>query len=206
MAEVKLELDRLSRPEKVALAKAIETAMTGNAAFATPDPPLSELATDYGALETGLETQTAAKVNYQEKTTALNPLEDTLDRTLTRLGAYVQLKSGGVAEVIQSAAMGVKSEGAPVTLGKVTAMAATGGDDATEADTMWDPLEKAVSYEGQCCDDPVTPTGWKHLFVTTKSKHTATGLESGKICWFRVRGVSANGPGPWSDPAMAMIP
>jgi hypothetical protein len=77
---------------------------------------------------------------------------------------------------------------------------------AQKAKLVWDRLPKATGYEGQWCEAPVTPGGWQHPGYSTKRKFTATGLPSGKICWFRFRGLGANDPGAWSDPAMVMIP
>lgn len=49
--------------------------------------------------------------------------------------------------------------------------------------------------------DPSNESNWQYLAVyATASKMELKGLESGKMYWFRVRGVARNGPGPWSDP------
>ena len=45
MAKVKLGLKELSPDQKVDLANTIKTAMTGNANFTTPNPPLATIAT-----------------------------------------------------------------------------------------------------------------------------------------------------------------
>jgi len=45
MAKVKLELQKLSPDQKIDLANTIKTAMTGNANFTTPNPPLATIGT-----------------------------------------------------------------------------------------------------------------------------------------------------------------
>ncbi|MFN0074841.1 MAG: hypothetical protein ACKVY0_00020 [Prosthecobacter sp.] len=42
--------------------------------------------------------------------------------------------------------------------------------------------------------------------TTTASSTTISGLSSGTRIWVRVRGLGANGPGPWSDPATKIVP
>jgi hypothetical protein len=51
MAQIKLNFSRLSIPEKIARARQIVTAMTGNARFSTPQPPLAAITTATNELE-----------------------------------------------------------------------------------------------------------------------------------------------------------
>jgi hypothetical protein len=73
-------------------------------------------------------------------------------------------------------------------------------------DLSWDPVVEAASYVIEISPDPVTPTSWTHLGLSTKSTFTATDLQSGSRVWFRVAAVNANGQSPWSDPATKIVP
>jgi len=206
MSQVKLNLDRLSREEKVALARQIHTAMTGNATYPTPSPALTALDSAADALETGNAELNTLRQQAKEKTVEVDTLDAALSQVLRDLGAYVQNTSGGDEAKILGAGMGVRDPAAPVTMTQVTGLESSPGDDSGEVDLSWNPVRGASSYEVQSSPDPITPTSWGHAGISTKSTFALTGAPSGQRCWFRVRAVGANGPGPWSDPATKIVP
>jgi hypothetical protein len=122
MAQIKLKFSRLSIPEKIARARQIVTAMTGNAHFTTPQPPLSVITAAADELEAAADELEAAAADTQAarqttttKTTIQNSKEDVLDRVVSQEGGYVTATSGGDEAIIQSAGMDVRA--APGTIG-----------------------------------------------------------------------------------------
>ena len=115
MAQIKLKFSRLSIPEKIARARQIVTAMTGNAHFTTPQPPLSVITAAADELEAAAADTQAARQTTTTKTTIQNSKEDVLDRVVSQEGGYVTATSGGDEAIIQSAGMDVRA--APGTIG-----------------------------------------------------------------------------------------
>jgi hypothetical protein len=68
------------------------------------------------------------------------------------------------------------------------------------------PVKNAKSYDIEICEgDPSIEGNWRHAAVSVSaSKMLVTGLTPGKVYWFRVRGIGANGAGPWSQYASLM--
>jgi len=62
-------------------------------------------------------------------------------------------------------------------------------------------VKPARSYEMQFCEgDPTIEENWKYAGVSVHaSRLEMNGLTPGKVYSFRVRGIGANGPGPWSS-------
>ena len=206
MAQVKLNLDRITRDERLALARQIHTQMTGNADFPTPSPALTALDSAITALETANDELNVLRQQAKEKTVEVDTLDAALSQSLRDLAAYVQNTSGGDEAKILSAGMSVRDAGAPVTMTQVTGLESSPGDDSGEIDLSWTPVHGASSYEVQSSPDPITATSWGHAGISTKSTLTLTGQPTGARCWWRVRAIGANGPGAWSDPATKIVP
>lgn len=131
MAPFKLLLAGLSPDEKVQLATRIHSAMSGNANFPEPAPPLASIvaaARDLARAVTkcawiqrqsifhgnaGLEPSgamaKAAEIRQQTRIAAIeqDSSEDRLDAVLTQLATYVGNASGGDDAVILTAGMAV---------------------------------------------------------------------------------------------------
>ena len=208
MAKVKLGLKELSPDQKVDLANTIKTAMTGNANFTTPNPPLATIAT--------LTTNAQTKIALCNTTRALldTQLSDrdaalaALSNGLTQEADYVQNVSGGDRTTIESAGMSVRDDGAPIgTPTQVLNLVLTEGDFEGTLDAAWDRVRGASSFEIQISVDPITPTSWAFKQSASKSSATISGLTSGAKLWMHVRAIGAgNTPGPWSDPATKVVP
>uniref|UniRef100_C6DYH9 Fibronectin type III domain protein n=1 Tax=Geobacter sp. (strain M21) TaxID=443144 RepID=C6DYH9_GEOSM len=80
------------------------------------------------------------------------------------------------------------------------------GDNSGEIFLKGAPVKYARSYDIDYCEgDPSLEGSWKHHSVVAHaSKMKVTGLTPGRVYWFRVRGIGANGPGPWSPYASLM--
>lgn len=206
MAKVKLGLTEEPVPDIIDECRAIVTAMTGNANFPTPNPALAGLTTQINTLESKQQAAEAARQAALMKTSERDAARAALLANMSLLAAYVESASGGVAEKIQSAGMAVRAEGTPSAMTQVTGLESSPGDDAGEVDLVWDPVKGRLTYEIQSSPDPITPTSWVHRASVSKSTAVLTGLPSATRCWFRVRAIGPNGPGPWSDPATKVVP
>jgi hypothetical protein len=207
MALIKLNFARLSVPEKIALARRIVAAMTGNTHFTTPQPSLATLIAAIDALEQAESEAQAARQQAKLKTTTRNNKEDDLGLLMTQSVGYVTAIAGGDEVIIQSAGMDVRATpGTSTAPGQPSALGATAGDHDGTMDLSWDPIVEAASYTIDKSPDPPTPASWTHLGVSTKSTFTATNLQTGTRVWFRVAAVNANGQSPWSDPATKIVP
>lgn len=205
MAKVKLGLKDYSITQKFELARNIVTAMTGNADFATPNPPLTDITAAADELETSYNDSQVARQDSQEKTTIMYDKDDALDNVLTRLSLYVENTSSGDEAKIQSAGMDVKAvPGASVPVEVPQALSATAGDMDGEIDLNWEPVSSAKSYIIEQSNDP--PGTWSQAGVVTKSKHSIQSLTSGQKYWFRVAAVGSAGQSGWSDPATRIAP
>jgi hypothetical protein len=208
MATVKLNLARMSILDKVALARTVIDKMTDNPDFPTPDPTLIKLGADADTAEEAATAAAVARSASQQATSELYAAEAVLDQTITGTGAYVQKASAGVPAKILGSGLKVRNERTSITsMPAVENLSVTGGDHDGEIDGQFDPVKGARSYEIQSCNDPMTSAGWLLRTAETQSKFTIGGLTSGTRVWFRVRAL---GPrkikGPWSDPAVKMVP
>jgi hypothetical protein len=207
MAQIKLNLSRISVRDKVILGRGIINSITGNPHFTTPQPALPAITAAIDDLEQAENAAQAARQDGKTKTTIRNGKEDNLDRLLAQLAGYVTSVSAGDEAIIQSAGMDVRAvPGTSVVPSQPEGLSATAGDHDGTMDLSWDPVVEAASYVIDSSADPPTATSWQHLGVSTKSTFTVPGLTSGARIWFRVAAVNANGQGPWSDPATKIVP
>lgn len=206
MNKVKLSLDKLNPSEKIALARQIVTAMTGNPNFTTPNPTLASITTLANTLSTKVANHDTAKAAQETSLAERDVAEVALAGGLTQIGAYVENIAGGDRVKIESAGMQVRGTNAPVgPLARVDNLALSEGDFDGTLDAMWKPLRGAKSYEVQVSNSP--DTGWTPKLTASRSNVTIQGLTSGAKVWVRVRAVGADStPGPWSDPATKTVP
>ena len=207
MGKIKLNLRNMNVTEKIQFARQIETAMTGNATFPTPDPPLATISTSAADMENAYNNANVARQDASMKVSIQDDKEIVLDANLQKLANYVESASDGNEAKIQSAGMSVRAKPVPVgALPMPAGLAATSGDKEGEIDLSWDRVTGAKSYEVEQSPDPITTSSWKHAGVSTKSSITVSGLTSGTKYWFRVAGIGAAGQGAWSDPATKYAP
>lgn len=208
MAKLKLNFSRLSLSEKIAKARQIVTALTGNTNFPTPSPALSVVTTAIRDTETAAAEAQQARQTAKEKTSVQNQKEDALEKLVAQLAAYVESVAGDDEQLILSAGMDTRarSVAATETPAQPQGLSASAGDHDGEIDLSWDKLTGARSYVIETSNDPPTDKGWSHAGVSTRSTFTVNGLTSGTRYWFRVAAVNANGQSGWSDPAMKIAP
>ena len=208
MAKVKLNFRQLSIPEKIARARQIHAAMTGNARFPHPLPDLDDLNVNVNELEGRATAAQAARLEAKTRTAAQAQGEEALDGLMSQLVSHVESVAGNDESIILGAGLEVRSPNTPAT-GEPeapTALTATAGDHDGEIELSWDAVRGARSYVVERSPDPPTATSWTHAAVSTRSSATIQGLNSGTRYWFRVAAVNAVGQSPWSSPAMKIAP
>jgi hypothetical protein len=209
LSKIKLNLKGLSIPEKVARARQIVTALTGNADFASPQPALADVTASINALETAYNEAQVARQEAKAKTSAQGQKEEEVGHILSQLASYIDSASGGDETKIKNAGLDVRStSGASVSGGSTApaALEATASDYDGQIDLRWERVEKAKSYLIERSPDPPTGTSWSPAAVVTKARASVSGLTSGTKYWFRVAAVNTGGQSAWSDPATKIAP
>jgi len=198
MAQVALKLRDKSLDDKLTLNSTVVESMTGNANFATPNPPLVDLTGAADDIVAKRAEVAAAETELATRMSELETLVEKLVQLLTQEASYVQNITLGDEAKILSAGMPVKGQSAPV--GPLPApgnLRITGGDLDGTIDCMWNPVSGRDTYIAEHATAVGGP--WTQFYVSKKSSATASGLVSGQAYYVRVRAVGAAGPGPWSD-------
>lgn len=200
---VKLGLSRITPSALLVKARNMVSQMTGNPNFTTPVPALADVTTAGDALE--------AAINAHDLNPGPGELIDrnlafeTVKGLLVDLGGYVQAASGGDLEKIKSAGCGVRKSNSPI--GQLPApkdMLASPTAYAGRIEVKWGGVKVRNTYSLDICEgDPNVEANWSLLTLTSKNRHTADGLESNKVYYFRVTALGAAGASPVSDVASA---
>ena len=207
MAKVKFNLNSTPDPDVIQTCNNLKTALTGNANF--PTPPVS--LTTFGTKITSSQTKLTAADNIQASAKQATADKDTeidgLKAMAMQIVGYVDLTANGDESKILSAGLSVRAAKTPAaTPGQVANLSLTAGDNAGSLDAHWDSMSGAKSFEVQSSPDPMTSTSFVTADTLTNSKVTLTGFTSGARIWVRVRAINSAGKGPWSDPAVKIVP
>jgi hypothetical protein len=192
-AIVALKLPR-SVPELIKLVQAIVTAMTNNANYTTPEPPLATITgatNDLALAETATQARThGAAAMRNDKLAILVPL-------LEQLKAYIQKTADASMEngvsIIQSAGVSVKK----ATVRGPRTFEAKPGAVSGSVKLVAASAARRASYEWQYSSDGGKT--WQVAPVTLQAKTTILGLTPGATVTFRYRGVTKTGEGDWSQ-------
>jgi hypothetical protein len=208
MPKTKLNFRNLSVSAKIAKAKQIVTALTGNPTFPSPNPPLADITAVITQTETKSSERDAAQQLAKTKTTELNAFVDELDGVMSQIAGHVDSVAGNDEAKILSAGFDTRAAATATSQPPPppSSLDTTIGDHDGELDASWDTVAGAKSYVIETSEDPPTPTGWKHDGVSTKSKFTIEGLQSGKRYWIRVAAINTADQSGWSDPATKIAP
>ena len=208
MPKTKLNFRNLAVSAKIAKAKQIVTALTGNPNFPSPNPPLADITAVITQTETKSSERDAAQQLAKTKTTELNACEEELDGLMSQIAGHVDSVAGNDEAKILSAGFDTRAAATATSQPPPppSSLDTTIGDHDGELDASWDTVAGAKSYVVEISEDPPTPTGWKHAGVSTKSKFTIEGLQSGKRYWIRVAAINTAGQSGWSDPATKIAP
>jgi hypothetical protein len=194
MARVRLNIRNLSITDKIAKGRQIVTAMTNNATFQTPHPPLQDVTTALDDLEKASGLVQAAKSEVNTRMANQENLEIRVDQVLTQLGSYVESIAGPDDAVITGAGMETHaSRSAPTIPSVPQALSGAAGEHEGEISLTWKTVPNARSYVIESSLDPATPASWLHAGIATSGSKTIANLTSGKRYWFRVAAVGAGG-------------
>ena len=206
-AKVALNLSGLDAWGQLARLQTAITKLTGNAALPNPNPTLAVAQAQHDAAKTMLDTIDAKEAELTNLRLQRDQLVRVAMDTYDSLGSFVENKSAGDAAIITGAGFDVAGPRTPAPpVGQVLNLVVTAGDNEGTLDAGWDRDRSARSYEVQTSVDPVTPASWLPRLTAPKSSCTLAGLPSGTRTWVRVRAIGADAPGPWSDPAVKMVP
>lgn len=206
MSRIKLNL-RQPVPDKLQTARQIVAAMTNNPNFATPHPPLADVASSVQTVDDAYKAHQMAKAEARAKASAADDAEIQLDRLLRKLAAYVESIADTDETIIASAGMQTKSSRTtPSILSAPEALSATAGNHDGEIDLTWRKVENSRSYIIQASADPPSAESWTHAETATVANKTIQNLTSGKKYWFRVAAIGSLGQSGWSEPATRVAP
>ncbi len=207
MARIRLNLKKLSVNDKIAKGRQIVTAMTNNASFPNPSPPLTEVTTALDELTQASALVQSARSEVTTRAVTQDNAEAKVDQALTKLAAYVESVAGKDDTLITSVGMETKALASTPTLPSVPqALSANAGQHEGEINLSWKGVPNARSYTIESSLDPATAASWTHTGIATSASKVIANLTSGKRYWFRVAAVSAGGQSGWSEHATKVVP
>jgi hypothetical protein len=174
-------------------------AMTGNATFPTPTPPVTTLSTALGDLQSA---ETVALTRVKGAIATRNEKKAALVALLELLRAYVQSIADATPEngpsIIESAGLAVRK----VAVRAPRVFAAKPGTISGTAKLVVPSAARRASYEWQYSNDGGKT--WLDAGPTLQAKTSIVGLTAGTTVLFRYRSVIKGGAGDWS-PSVSML-
>jgi hypothetical protein len=208
MAYVKLELNGLNYTALCNKADTIISKMTGNTAVPAPSPTLLNLTAFCQDLRDKVAASNTARAAAKAATAAMMAAQKALQDALTAEGRYVQTASNGVAEVILSCGMDVRTAGGTSVPGQTVGVVAKMTAYSGTVKLTWKRDVSAVSYVIDCAEMTGPTVGdWAQAALASKTKSNISELTPGRTYVFRVRCVGRdNSLGPWSVAVPVMAP
>lgn len=201
--KIKLGHSGATAEKLVDLSRTNVTMLTGNAAFATPVPPLASITAAADQLDAAVQAFDFSRSRLDKE--VRDSAYTTLKGLRTDLGGYVQSIANGDQALITSA--GFETVKQPQPLGRLSAPA------NVRAVALPYPGKVEVSFDGvkgrdayslyMCAGDPGVLANWSLHTTTGKNRIVVDGLDSDHRYYFRVVALGAAGASPVSDPATA---
>jgi len=183
----------------VTYGKSIITAMTGNASFPTPNPPLATFEADLDGLAAAEAAALArTKGAVQVRDVKLATVHADFKSELAYVQQVATANPSSSAAIIQSAGMHVRI----VTVRKKNDLTAKIGQVSGSAELVAKSAARRAGYEWQYSTDQKT---WTMLPFTLQARTVVPGLTSGTTYYFRVRPVTKTGEGNWSQLASLLV-
>ena len=184
----------------VTFAQNIASAMTNNAHFPSPNPPLATFQADVAALNTA---ETAVLSRTKGAVETRNAKLAVVRTDLDNLKAYVQ----SVASMASPSDADAIIESSGLTIRKVTqnskpALAAKQGSVSGSVNLVAKSAAKRAAYTWQYSTDQKT---WTAVPSTIQSKAGVSGLTAGTLYFFRVQSVTSAGVGDWSQTVSLIV-
>ncbi len=191
MSRIKLNL-RQPIPAKLQTGRQIIAAMTNNPNFATPHPPLADIATSLTTLDEAYKAHQLAKADARARANVADDAEIQLDSQLRKLAAYVESIADKDETIIASAGMQTKAvRTTPSTLTAPEALSAMAGNHEGQINLTWRKVENSRSYIIQISPDPPSADSWCHAETVTAANKMIQNLTSGKKYCFRVAAIGS---------------
>lgn len=199
---VKLGLNNKSITEFVTVARNIITKMTGNTDFPTPEPSLADFTTAVDDLD--MANQKSLN-GGSEEILIRDQKYAAVKKMYTGLGAYVELKAKGDLVKIASTGFDHRKPSQPLApLEQVKGLAAVPNVIHGMVDLRWKKVTGAKIYAIFMTND-ISGNNFTLIGKSSKTKFSATGLESGKQYWFKVMAIGTGEDGAESDPATTFV-
>ncbi len=196
----------MSAAERVCLARAVVTAMTGNATFGAPAPTLTALATAADALRDAVTDAQVARARAREATSIQENLMETLTAMLVQEAAYVQNVSAGNHLKIESSGFAVRNAASPVgALPAPTGLSINVNTNPGVMEFKWEGVKGAMSYLLELAEDLPT-LDWHTAATPTRPRTLVNSMTSGKRYWFRAAAIGAAGRGMWTSEVSKFAP
>ena len=203
MSKVKIGFNGLQVPMQVDRARHIVTRMTGNVSFLTPVPPLADISTAAGNLETAYNESRGRDKN---KVQIMRLRRAELLALVTQLAAYVQSISNGNEEVILSSGFDVVHRGTPQPpVEKVANLRAFTGSVSGSIKLLWNRTIGARVYMVQIATDTASGEAFHERGITSKTRIKIDGLTPGIQYRVRAAAIGKNGFGNWSDTVIKIV-
>ena len=207
MARIKLNLNKLNVPQKTAKGRQIVTALTNNANFPNPNPPLADVTAALDDLDKAFALVQSARSEVATRVATQENAETKVNQTLTQLAGYVESVAGRNDTLITSAGMETKSgRSASTSPTAPQGVSATAGEHDGEIFLSWKPVSNARSYTIESSLDPANAATWIHAGIATSSSKVVANLKSGTRYWFRIAAVGVVGQSGWSEHATKIVP
>jgi hypothetical protein len=209
MFDVVIDLKNLSVPALIARIRAILTATSEQAVFASLAAAITALNSKVDSLET---RQTELRTAENEVTLA-SQKRDAAEKAVTDDAVALAAEVGKIATTVtevESTLMRVKGPPAPKPVpDQPTGLELTMGDDDGELSGQCNGQPGIVEYyeiQYTTADPNGASPNWQHADTSKKSRFDLSGLPSGQKVWVRVRACNARGKSNWSDPACKRVP
>ncbi len=162
--------------------------MTGNAAFPTPVPPLSDLSAAIDAF--GASVIAAAAGNHA-MVAAKNERRVTLDGIFGQLAMYVMYVANGSTEILASSGFTLSKQPEPVYITNPGNVTLTNGVTSGELESVVGTVKGSKLYLHQISDsEPTANTVWDTR-TCSRSKYTFKALTPGQKYWVRVAATAS---------------
>jgi hypothetical protein len=193
-------LTRNSNADLISASDRIMVAMTGNANYPAPVPPLSDIAAAHtsfvAAVSSGNGGAHATIVRRQRRTQ--------LVVLLRSLALYVQQACNGDPAILLTSGYPARRTGQPVGLLPAPAnLRLARGKLSGQLKARCNRIARAGSYQWRYAT-AAAPTTWQLVVPTLKSSTVLEGLIAGIAYIVQVRAVGSRGASEWSDAASLM--
>ncbi len=185
----------------VAKSQGIHDEMVGNALYPAPVPTVVVMQTDIDTLAAANAEvdNNGGKAAHQAKRMA----EAKVRANLKNWVGYVQMASGGDADMILSSGFEVVKRGSPLgELNPPKNLGARFTNMAGRVSLKWD-REVGSDLHHVFMSTSNNPFKWELIGATTKSRFNADTLEPGTVYWFSVTAIGAAGESSKSDVLLA---